>query len=207
MSLTIGCTKKPGKVGEGCDLEKRCQESLLCVEAKCCKPSCEGKVCGDDGCGGNCGTCEGAATCQDGQCKCSPKCEGKECGDNGCGGSCGSCEADKACKADKCACAGPVCKGKCCAAGQACQKNACCSPKCAGKTCGPDGCGGQCGECAQGEKCIKNQCKGKPGKAKKAVKPKAGKGAAVKSPRKTKVSDFSGESDPDVGFRPVKSNI
>ena len=34
-----------------------------------CAPSCAGKACGDDGCGGVCGTCEGAAVCsKDGQC-------------------------------------------------------------------------------------------------------------------------------------------
>ncbi len=198
LGLGTGCTKKPGKVGEGCDLEKRCEDGLRCVEAKCCQPNCEGKLCGDDGCGGSCGTCEGAATCQEGKCKCTPKCEGKACGDDGCGGGCGNCQADQACKEGKCECAGQVCKGKCCPAGQVCnKKGACCDPKCGSKTCGPDACGGQCGKCAEGEKCVKNQCKGKPGK-KKALKGKMGDAGDVsdeeiplEASRKTKTASAS----------------
>ncbi len=37
-----------------------------------CTPTCDGKACGDDGCGGSCGTCGDGLTCQDGQCKCVP---------------------------------------------------------------------------------------------------------------------------------------
>ena len=53
-----------------------------------CKPGCEGKECGDDGCGGSCGECVEGVTCCEGVC-CTPDCEGKTCGDDGCGGSCG----------------------------------------------------------------------------------------------------------------------
>jgi hypothetical protein len=35
-----------------------------------CVGNCEGKNCGDDGCGGSCGTCSGAAVCQGGRCTC-----------------------------------------------------------------------------------------------------------------------------------------
>ncbi|MBI2388469.1 MAG: CAP domain-containing protein [Deltaproteobacteria bacterium] len=38
--------------GEGCD----------------CAPSCGGRVCGDDGCGGSCGSCGGGQTCSGGKC-------------------------------------------------------------------------------------------------------------------------------------------
>jgi hypothetical protein len=34
-----------------------------------CVPNCEGKVCGDDGCGGLCGTCNNGYYCNIGQCK------------------------------------------------------------------------------------------------------------------------------------------
>ncbi|MDP6942788.1 MAG: hypothetical protein QF464_01450, partial [Myxococcota bacterium] len=35
-----------------------------------CEPTCvEGQTCGGDGCGGNCGGCEGGQQCQDGECK------------------------------------------------------------------------------------------------------------------------------------------
>ncbi len=53
---------------------------------------CAGKQCGEDGCGGSCGTCAAGLTCQSGACvACTPSCEGKTCGDDGCGGSCGTC--------------------------------------------------------------------------------------------------------------------
>jgi hypothetical protein len=34
----------------------------------CCTPNCTDKECGDDGCGGTCGTCSTLATCQSGTC-------------------------------------------------------------------------------------------------------------------------------------------
>jgi hypothetical protein len=65
-----------------------------------CTPSCSGKVCGSDGCGGSCGTCSGGKTCNaSGQCtsSCTPSCSGKTCGDDGCGGSCGTCSTGQTC--------------------------------------------------------------------------------------------------------------
>ena len=59
-----------------------------------CAPSCDGKVCGEDGCGGSCGECGAGLRCAQGACEaCAPSCEGKTCGDDGCGGSCGECPA------------------------------------------------------------------------------------------------------------------
>jgi hypothetical protein len=37
------------------------------MQIGCCQPSCENKACGDDGCGGTCGTCD-SGFCADGQC-------------------------------------------------------------------------------------------------------------------------------------------
>lgn len=34
-----------------------------------------------------------------------------------------------------------------------------CVPSCSGKTCGDDGCGGSCGTCQSGQRCISNICK------------------------------------------------
>jgi hypothetical protein len=58
-----------------------------------CTPTCSGKACGDDGCGGSCGSCASGSCDASGQCgsSCTPTCSGKACGDDGCGGSCGSC--------------------------------------------------------------------------------------------------------------------
>jgi len=68
-----------------------------------CTPDCLGKECGDDGCGGTCGSCSDPAfpTCDThtGQCVavCVPQCAGKTCGDDGCGGTCGTCDANASC--------------------------------------------------------------------------------------------------------------
>jgi len=101
---------------------------------------CNGKICGDDGCGGVCGWCPGAWSCIDGQCvnNCVPICAGKQCGDDGCGGSCGVCGPSENCIHHQCAVP--------------------CVPICAGKECGADGCGGQCGNCPVDYFCEANQC-------------------------------------------------
>lgn len=39
-----------------------------CYQGSCCVPSCGGKVCGADGCGGTCGTCPADSRCEAGQC-------------------------------------------------------------------------------------------------------------------------------------------
>jgi len=64
-----------------------------------CTPSCSGKQCGDDGCGGSCGTCSYGETCTFGVCvtSCTPSCSSKQCGDDGCGGSCGTCSYGTTC--------------------------------------------------------------------------------------------------------------
>ena len=103
---------------------------LVCVGGACvCLPSCGGKECGEDGCGGSCGECPVEEICYaSGICgPCEPACQGKECGEDGCGGSCGECPVGQAC--------GPA--GDC----------APCNADCEGKNCGTDGCGGSCGEC------------------------------------------------------------
>ena len=70
-----------------------------------CFPDCEGHQCGDDGCGGSCGTCEAEATCNDrGRCvlPCQADCTDRVCGGDGCGGSCGDCDGGLACLAGTC---------------------------------------------------------------------------------------------------------
>lgn len=82
--------------------------------------------CGDDRCGGSCGSCAANETCQSGTCACTPDCTGKTCGPIGCGESCGDCPAPKSCVNGRCVCVS----------------------KCSGKECGDDGCGSTCGSCA-----------------------------------------------------------
>ena len=75
-------------------------------EPDACQPECEGKECGDDGCGGSCGQCPQDQEClPEGICAFVdyPDCEGKECGPDGYGGTCGECEEGFECTpAGKC---------------------------------------------------------------------------------------------------------
>jgi hypothetical protein len=59
-------------------------------------------MCGDDGCGSECGTCQGLAQCLQGFCVCQPTCYYKLCGSDGCGGSCGECPAESSCENGAC---------------------------------------------------------------------------------------------------------
>ena len=117
---------------------------IECPAPPVCEPMCDGKVCGPDGCGGDCGVCAAGEACDAGACvpdgPCEPMCDGKVCGDNGCGGDCGTCEAGETCIDGACAPDGP------------------CAPMCDGKVCGDDGCGGDCGACAEGETCTDGAC-------------------------------------------------
>ena len=89
-----------------------------------CVPDCEGKDCGDDGCGGLCGvqgTENGCSSVfphcnEDGLCEAAPpaciaECDGKDCGPDGCGGVCGDCTTSKLCVGG--VCKTPLCDGQC----------------------------------------------------------------------------------------------
>jgi hypothetical protein len=67
-----------------------------------CTGSCDGKKCGDDGCGRltGCGDCPMGYNCDPNlfECvKCMPDCNGRQCGDDGCGHSCGTCPDGSQC--------------------------------------------------------------------------------------------------------------
>ncbi|MBM4387580.1 MAG: hypothetical protein FJ088_07555, partial [Deltaproteobacteria bacterium] len=146
-------------------------EYNACID---CTPNCVGKQCGDDGCGGSCGTCPGGAACNEyGLCPCQPKCTGKQCGSDGCGGLCGTCLEPFVCNASgQCVCVpnckdkecGPDgCSGTCgkCPDNWKCELGKCvspCKPQCEGKECGDDGCGGLCGKCPEGHECFNGIC-------------------------------------------------
>jgi len=91
----------------------------VCVEESgakfgvCCTPDCTGKECGDDGCGGSCGTCTAPQTCGGGGtvnvCGCTPRTTcpaGDNCGSvpDGCGGTlnCGTCANGQTCTNNVC---------------------------------------------------------------------------------------------------------
>ena len=69
-----------------------------------CIPNCHGRECGNDSCGGSCGTCSASEECANNQCvsRCIPNCQGKECGDDDCGGLCGSCQSGYVCSSNTC---------------------------------------------------------------------------------------------------------
>ncbi len=87
-----------GEFCSGASISLGLAETLLSGTPTGAPPAdlCKGKQCGDDGCGGTCGTCEAGTTCNaDGACvACTPSCAGKTCGDDGCGGSCGACAGE-----------------------------------------------------------------------------------------------------------------
>jgi hypothetical protein len=126
-----------------------------------CSPNCAGKVCGDDGCGGSCGSCPASQYCDGGQClrTCRPNpdkvtCAGK-CGwvlNNcdepvECTSLCGGCCAGKRClpgtENDACGTGGKACHA--CQAGLTCGEGDSPTP-------GECGCkrGGPCGDQATG---------------------------------------------------------
>lgn len=135
-----------------------------------CVPNCSGKNCGSDGCGGYCGTatdggCKVTQRCISGKCICKPNCTGNVCGSDGCGGVCG---------ANSGAC--PLAYGNVwfnnsvtsfgwtsAQTEQKCTNGQCgCKPDCTNRTCGSDGCGGDCGVCGAGAFCNNaNQCQDK----------------------------------------------
>lgn len=102
-----------------------------------CTPQCGGRVCGNDGCGGLCGTCAGNASCNGGTCvvgACQPHCGSRICGSDGCSGTCGSCGAPTVCSADGNFCVNPnagcpagtiSCSSQCCSPPAFCNNGAC----------------------------------------------------------------------------------
>jgi hypothetical protein len=166
-----------------------CASSVnTCKGGGTCTPACAGKQCGDDGCGGSCGTCPPGSGCVAGTCACQPACSGKTCGPDGCGGSCGSCQAGQTCSGGSCA-GGDSCNGVpyegCCLNGvlyycqqgklltESCQNNPQCgwnhehhyydcgtpgNPDPSGKF--PKDCGGSCQPKCSGKVCGSNGCGG-----------------------------------------------
>ena len=162
-----------------------CKKHQNCVDDKSCEVDCDsafvcdGRECGDDGCGGSCGACPTGFSCNGGECQefvCDPICGDAECGPNGCGETCGDCTGDLVCvfpaftcepKPEGCIpdcldknCGPNGCGGSCgvCSTGFCSQETLTCTspcvPDCTGKDCGDDGCGGSCGGCVtDGEFC------------------------------------------------------
>jgi len=130
-----------------------------------CEPACGGKACGDDGCGGQCGTCGAGKVCDDqGQCVDEPP----ECTlDADCAGECGALATCQACGCNNGACAKEAVPG-------CCTTDAQCFNKCSGldacHTCGcsvdndcdPEPVAGCCldslADCPSGFVCKNHKC-------------------------------------------------
>lgn len=123
-----------------CCTSRDCPSGSVCnPETHTCQrlPSCAGKTCGSDGCGGSCGSCPEGQTCDSRVCRCTT---GFLCTD----GACHACCSNADCPS------GSLCD----AATHTCG----CAPDCTGKTCGSDGCGGQRGTCPDGQTCESGSC-------------------------------------------------
>ena len=119
---------------------KVCYNGNICDHAG----KCQGKDCGDDNCGGTCGSCESSYICDaQGKCEYQAKCGNGNCDTDE---NCDSCPQDCACKN-----------------GQVCFHRQCCTPQCTGRECGDDNCGGLCGKCEYGQACDAGtgECLGK----------------------------------------------
>ena len=146
-----------------------------------CEPDCDGKECGDNGCEGSCGECDDDYLCTNdtcdatvGQCIHLAACDdGNACSTDLCDPKTGECEYifidpddGNPCTEDlsdpQTGCQNLVLPdGTPCldVIGWVCMNGACvCVPDCEGQECGPDGCGGGCGECAQKFVCEDGAC-------------------------------------------------
>ncbi|MBK03615.1 MAG: hypothetical protein CL920_20775 [Deltaproteobacteria bacterium] len=144
------CEKQEGETCATCPTDCACTSDTSCVDGTCkCIPNCNNKTCGDDGCGGSCGTCTGLTTCQSGKCTCQHKCqEGYK--------KCTSTSSYERCDPDSQGCRSI--KTYQCQSGGTCKDGSCCALACQGKTCGPDGCGGNCGICPPHSECQSSNC-------------------------------------------------
>jgi len=163
------CDTSLDETCESCPSDCSCVEGSVCYHAVCCTPDCDVNECGDDGCGGSCGSCSGCGeTCESGMCVFTA-CVGRNCGTDTCGGTCGSCADTDVCNMGLCCT--PACDvnecgddgcggscGSCSGCGETCQSGKCVFSACYNKECGTDGCGGACGSCICGEECRSGQC-------------------------------------------------
>ena len=73
-----------------------CADGYVCYQGACCAAlgHCQGRECGDDGCGGNCGVCPEGLDCVDSLCIYVPKCGNGVCEDDE---DCSTCFPDCSC--------------------------------------------------------------------------------------------------------------
>ena len=152
----------PGSCNDG----NACTDSDACNSGKCqgAQLNCDdANACTTDSCDQASG-CKHAnnasAGCNDGN-----PCTGNEnCSSGACSGTKLTCDDQNECTTDACdsknGCQNTAkSNGSACSAGSGkCLDGGCCVPKCSGKACGDDGCGGQCGSCGSTSACSAGQC-------------------------------------------------
>jgi hypothetical protein len=133
-----------------------------------CVPSCSGKTCGSNGCGGSCGTCSGGQTCNASQqCESANQCTGVAAYAAGLQYNPGArvtdggrlWQATTTVWWSSASCPPSAPQSGCANAWQdlgACSGGTC-TPACSGKQCGADGCGGSCGTCSASQTCNTSQ--------------------------------------------------
>ena len=138
-----------------------------------CVATCAGKMCGDNGCGGSCGTCDAGQVCDAGACVDDGPVD--PCGGITYEGCCDDlvltwCEAGEVMTIDCAEAPNPSCgwaetQGyyNCGEVGPGPDEfplecSASCVPSCENMVCGDDGCGGICGTCGDGTTCDAGQC-------------------------------------------------
>ncbi len=159
------CSAANGEDCTTCYTDCPCPDGAECKAGECvaCEADCDGKECGDDGCGGDCGQCLPNEKCIEGNCKIEP------------GGFGAPCQFNDECESGLCfpTEVGGVCTEFCieeCPPGWECLiwedtlpdpmfvcQSDVCNPDCLDKECGDDGCGGSCGACPEGE-CVDGEC-------------------------------------------------
>jgi hypothetical protein len=67
------CSPDDWETCANCPADCACVLPSKCVDAACCTPYCQGKVCGPDGCGALCGPCAAGTVCTDDATACVPQ--------------------------------------------------------------------------------------------------------------------------------------
>ena len=142
-----------------------CAQPHVCVDGQCCLPDCDAKECGDDGCGGTCGTCPDGKSCDTGQC--TVVCGDGQCGDgedlcncpedcaSGCAGCCSGVECQAGTAPAKCGVEGAACQD-CTADDKSCVDQQCQCQCDDGMCCAAEDCAncpGDCGDCCGNDLC------------------------------------------------------
>ena len=110
LLFCVGCVFLVSVMAPGCDERSTVPLGYGGVYGEtpgenACAPSCAFKGCGDDGCGGSCGTFDEGLACQGYACvdaDCAAQCDNVVCGADGCGGVCGLCGVNELCEEGLC---------------------------------------------------------------------------------------------------------